>query len=47
MIKEILKRAARPFGVAAAAAVLTLAAGGVQAQGRKTNYRKTFTPAAL
>jgi len=32
MIKGILKRAARPIGVAAAAAVLTLVAGGAQAQ---------------
>ncbi len=35
MIKGILKRAARPIGVAAAAAVLTLAAGGAQAQAKE------------
>ena len=35
MIKGILKRAARPLGVAAAAAVLTLAAGGAQAQAKE------------
>src|SRR5450759_5408467 len=35
MIKGILKRAARPLGMAAAAAVLTLAAGGAQAQAKE------------
>ena len=42
MIKGILKRAARPFGVAAAVAVLTLAAGGAQAQ-----VKEQFVPVNL
>src|ERR1039457_5770278 len=42
MIKGILKRAARPFGVAAAGAVLTLAAGGAQAQ-----VKEQFVPVNL
>ena len=35
MMKGILKRAVRPFGVAAAAVALTLAAGGAQAQAKE------------